>query len=66
MLRKAARNEALFKYSMEHPEATFAEIGAEFNISRQRAFELIKNEEKKKETVEVKTVSFFQGGNGPA
>ena len=54
--RKTARNEALHKYAQEHPDVTYEEIGKQFNISKQRVSELIKNEEKKKTTEAEATV----------
>ena len=45
--RKTARNEALYRYAEEHPQATFEEIGMRFNISKQRAHEIYKIQEAK-------------------
>ena len=56
-LRKSARNRALEEYAETHPEASLRDIGDQFNMSKQRAGELLKiaRERKNKEaaTVEV-------------
>ncbi len=41
-LRKTARNRALEQYAKDHPEDSLREIGNEFNITKQRAGELLK------------------------
>jgi len=51
--RKTSRNQALLQYVVEHPDATYQEIGDQFNISRQRAWEIIDREERKKAEVET-------------
>ena len=51
--RKTSRNQALFKYAKDNQDATLEDIGREFNISKQRVWELLKNEEKKKATEEA-------------
>ena len=51
--RKSGRNEALCKYRSEHPEMTLAEIGREFNISRQRVWKLTQGNSRKKEEAAV-------------
>ncbi len=38
--RKLERNRALVKYRNDHPDQSWAEVGAEFHVSRQRAQEI--------------------------
>ncbi len=51
--RKSGRNQALCKYRLEHPEMTLAEIGREFNISRQLVWKLTQGNSRKKEKAAV-------------
>lgn len=46
-VRKTERNQLLLKYREEHPDASLAEIGRLFNISKQRVSEILKKEENK-------------------
>ena len=48
-MRKTERNRALNEYIDNHPEATFEEVGAIFNIKKQRAWELRQLELKQRE-----------------
>lgn len=41
--RKPQRNAAVVKWAEDHPDQSYAEIAVVFGISRQRAFEIIKN-----------------------
>lgn len=45
-LRKIRRNKALYQYFHTHPEMSLAEVGKIFNMSRQRVWEILKNEER--------------------
>jgi len=49
-MRKLERNRALVEYRNQHPEMSWAEIGAQFEVTCQRAWEICKNETKKKAT----------------
>jgi predicted transcriptional regulator len=40
-IRKNARNQLLILYQQGHPDASLKEIGAMFNISPQRVWEII-------------------------
>lgn len=46
ILRKLKRNRLLVEYHQAHPEASLSEIGQVFNISYQRVWEILKQEEK--------------------
>jgi DNA-directed RNA polymerase specialized sigma subunit len=41
-LRKIERNKALVKYKAEHPELSYKEIGAVFNIDASRVWRIVK------------------------
>lgn len=58
-LRKTDRNKALEKYAKDHPEESLREIGNEFNITKQRAGELLKiaRERKNKEAATMERVT---------
>ena len=46
-LRKTARNQMLFEYARTHPDDSLSDIGAVFNITRQRVWELLQTEQKR-------------------
>ena len=50
-MRKLERNRLMLQYREEHPEMSWQEIGDAFNVSAQRAYEIVKNEQKKRVTV---------------
>lgn len=54
-LRKRERNQWIEQYVRDHPNATLADVGAIFNISRQRVWEILKlaKEKKIKEAITV-------------
>lgn len=58
-LRKTDRNKALEQYAETHPQASLREIGNEFNITKQRAGELLKiaRERENKEAATVERVT---------
>jgi len=51
-MRKVERNRLLVEYRQDHPDASLSEIGEVFNISYQRVWEILKQEEKKQAAVE--------------
>lgn len=49
-MRKLERNRLLVEYYRTHPEASLREIGGVFNISAQRVWEIVKQDENKRAT----------------
>ena len=51
-VRKTERNQLLLEYRKGHPNASLAEIGQLFNISKQRVSEILKMGENKVATAD--------------
>jgi len=45
--RKTERNRQLYQYWKEHQDCSWQEIGNAFNITRQRAAQIVKKEQEK-------------------
>jgi len=45
-MRKLERNSLLINYRKRHPEANLSQIGEIFGISKQRVWEILKNNDK--------------------
>jgi hypothetical protein len=43
--RKVERNSALYEYKQQHPEASWREVGRAFGVTRQRAQQIYRREE---------------------
>ena len=50
ILRKLERNRLLVQYRQAHPELSLQEIGAVFNITRERVSQILKAEKNKQPT----------------
>lgn len=46
-MRKLERNRMLYQYHLSHPELSYKEVGAAFNVTAQRAYKIEKAEKKK-------------------
>lgn len=55
-MRKLERNQAVREYRHNHPEASLAEIGKVFDITRQRVWEILQNN-KDEQATEVTSVA---------
>ena len=50
-LRKLERNRALVEYQERHPTFSLEEIGKVFGITKQRVFQVLKAERKRRENI---------------